>query len=98
MFVEELVLNRNGTLLDPALVRRFRDELVPAKDLDDLLDRYHRLAGTLDALGITKAADMKLNRLDHGMQVIIDLVPASRVRAKAGTNISSTGAEFSFEV
>lgn len=91
-------MNRNGTIVDQGLFNRFRDDLLPAKDFDDLLARYSGLMSTLDSLGITKSASMKVDRLVDGMQVVIDLVPAYRIKSNAGTHFSSTGPEITFRV
>jgi hypothetical protein len=98
MFINEVIVNRNGTLLDPSILHSFRDELIPATDFDDLMLRYRGIAATLDSLGITKSATMKIDKMDQGMSVIIDLVPASRIKAKAGTMVNQTGADLYFEV
>jgi hypothetical protein len=98
MFIQEVIVNRNGTFLDLALLHTFRDELIPAVDLEDLLSRYRTLAATLDSLGITKSATLKLDKIDSGMQVTVNLVPASRIKAKAGTMVNQTGADLYFEV
>jgi hypothetical protein len=98
IFIQEVIVNRNGTLLDPSLLHTFRDDLLPAKDLDDLLVRYRGIAATLENLGITKGASLSLDKKDQGMQVVIDLVPASRIKAKAGTMVNQTGADLYFEV
>lgn len=98
MFVQEVVINRNGTLLDDALVYEFRDQLIPSKDFDELMERYNTLVKMLDHWRITKSAQMTLDRLSHGMKVVIDLEPAKRLKSYLGTHFTSTGAEMSFEV